>query len=59
MSLLGWRRGVLTLPRRRLVGGLLCCDRGLGGMVQAWVDKKLVNVTFYEFFLCPIYKYLR
>ncbi len=29
-----------------------------GGMVQAWVAKKLVNVTFYEFFRCPIYKYL-
>ena len=23
------------------------------GMVQAWVAKKLVNVTFYEFLRCP------
>jgi hypothetical protein len=28
-------------------------------MVQAWVGQKLVNVTFYEFFLCHIlYKYI-
>ncbi len=25
------------------------------GMVQAWVAKKLVNVTFYEFLSCPFY----
>ena len=28
-------------------------------MVQAWMGQKLVNVTFYEFFRCPIYNYLR
>ena len=27
------------------------------GMVQAWVGQKLVNVTFYEFLRCPIYKF--
>jgi hypothetical protein len=25
------------------------------GMVQAWVGQKLLNVTFNEFFLCPIW----
>ena len=29
------------------------------GMVQAWVGQKLVYVTFYEYFQCPIYKYLQ
>ena len=29
------------------------------GMLQAWVAKKLANVTFYKFFQCPIYKFLR
>ena len=29
------------------------------GMVQAWVGQKLVNMTFYMFIGCPIYKYLR
>jgi hypothetical protein len=30
-----------------------CCS---SGMAQAWVGQKLVNVTFYEFFLgCPIF----
>jgi hypothetical protein len=29
------------------------------GMVQAWVAKKLVNVTFYEFFDVRFDKYLR
>jgi len=28
--------------------------RTRAGMVQAWVAKKLVNVTFYKFFRCPI-----
>jgi hypothetical protein len=31
----------------------------LCGMAQAWVAQKLVNVTFYEFLGCLIYKYLR
>ena len=31
----------------------------IAGMVQAWVAPKLVNVTFYKFLGCPIYKYLR
>jgi hypothetical protein len=31
----------------------------IAGMVQAWVAQKLVNVTFYKFLGCPIYKYLR
>ena len=26
-----------------------------GGMVQAWVGQKLVNVTFYEFLQCPFF----
>ena len=25
------------------------------GMVQAWVAKKLVNVTFYKFLQCPFF----
>jgi hypothetical protein len=30
-------------------------DVRTAGMVQAWVDKKLVNVTFYEFLRCPFF----
>jgi hypothetical protein len=36
--------------------------RGWGnteGMLQAWIAQKLINVKFYEFLGCPIYKYLR
>ena len=29
------------------------------GMVQAWLAKKIVNVTFYKFFDVTFYKYLR
>ena len=30
-------------------------DVRTAGMVQAWVAKKLVNVTFYEFLRCPFF----
>ena len=54
------RRHTSTIPIVRLVGAVARHQRsrvdrgrkslGLGGMVQAWVGQKLVNVTFYEFF---------
>jgi hypothetical protein len=34
-------------------------QKAIVGMVQAWVAKKLVNVTFYEFFYVRFDKYLR
>ena len=37
----------------------MCSRQQGGGMVQAWVAKKLVNVTFYEFFDVRFYKYSR
>ncbi len=39
----------------RMIEGTLLTQQAVVGMVQAWVAKKLVNVTFYKFLRCPFF----